>query len=213
MKTLKDYRVINQWIRNGEGARIDFKTSITSLPKIAKSLVAFSNSRGGKIVVGVEDKGAVLGVDVEGEKYQLEKAGTEYCRPTVEMEFETLAYQEKQILVAQIRESRSKPHLAIDKKGTEKIYIRQLDQCVVPDKIIQDLLLAGEMNDLQRTSNYHESKKRLIAYLQKNNSVSLQTYMDEKGLSEKNAKRALLDFMMDGFVTFEKKDPWVIRLV
>jgi len=208
----RDYRIIEKWIEDGEGARIDFKTSISSLPKIAKSLVAFANSRGGRIVVGVEDKGAVLGVDVEGEKYQLEMAAERYTRPRVEMRFEELRYMDKVILVAEVAESKTKPHFALNKIGEERLLIRQLDKCVSPDPLVKDVLLSGKMNNLHRTGSYHRAKRNLIHYLKDHREISITTYQEQNELSETSAQRVLIDFLMDGFLKTKSRNPLVVEL-
>lgn len=208
----RDFRIIDKWIEDGEGARIDFKTSITSLPKIAKSLVAFANSRGGRIVVGVEDKGAVLGVDIEGEKYQLEMAAQKFTRPEVKMRFEELRYRDKFILVAEVEESPSKPHFALNKIGEKRLLIRQLDKCVSPDPLVKSVLLSGKMNNLQRTGSYHRAKKDLIHYLKSHREISLPDYQERNDLSEKSAQRVLIDFLMDGFLKTKSSDPLVVML-
>jgi len=209
---MRDFRIIEKWIEDGEGARIDFKTAITSLPKIAKSLVAFANSRGGRIVVGVEDKGAVLGVDVEGEKYQLESAAEKFTRPKVALTFEELRYRDKIILVAEVAESKTKPHFAVNKIGEERLLIRQLDKCVSPDPLVKNVLLSGKMNNLQRTGSYHRSKRELIDYLKRNNEISLPAYQKQHALTEKSAQRVMIDFLMDGFLKTKSRDPLVVEL-
>lgn len=208
----RDYRIIEQWIEDGEGARIDFKTSITSLPKIAKSLVAFANSRGGRIVVGVEDKGAVLGVDLEGEKYQLEQAAEKFTRPRVALHFEELRYRDKVILVAEVAESKTKPHFAINKVGEERLLIRQLDKCVSPDPLVKDVLLSGKLNNLQRTGSYHRAKRELIHYLKDHREISLPAYQERNDLSENSAQRVMIDFLMDGFLKTKSRNPLVVEL-
>lgn len=43
---------IKSLILQGEGVMLDFKKTITSTEKIAKSLVAFANNKGGKLLIG-----------------------------------------------------------------------------------------------------------------------------------------------------------------
>ena len=110
---------IQKWIADGEGPNLDFKQTITSAAKIARSIVAFANSRGGKIVVGVEDHGHIIGVDIGGEEYELLKSAREYCKPAIELEFETYEMHGKLLLIAYVEESYEKPHYAVDKKKRE----------------------------------------------------------------------------------------------
>lgn len=48
-------------IAEGEGARLEFKRGLPSPDKVARTLSAFANTKGGLLVVGVDDHGEVLG--------------------------------------------------------------------------------------------------------------------------------------------------------
>ena len=198
---MSDYRTLQRWIEEGENAQLDFKTTINSPAKIAKSLVAFANSRGGKIVVGIEDKGFFIGVDVEGEKYELKKAGKEFCTPQIDLTFEKLQHQGKFALVAEVPESKMKPHYAINKKKTgQQLYIRVADECIVPSSTITKMLEKGELNFVTRTMQYHHTKKDLIKYLKQNQKIDVKTFAEWQRLNEQNAHRMLVDFMLEGYI-------------
>ncbi len=198
---MTDYRTLQRWIEEGENAQLDFKTTINSPAKIAKSLVAFANSRGGKIVVGIEDKGFFIGVDVEGEKYELEKAGRDFCTPQIELTYKKLQHQGKFALVAEVPESKIKPHYAINKKKTgQQLYIRVADECIVPSLSIKKMLENGELNFIIRTAQYHHTRKDLVQYLRKNKSIDLKKFAEWQRLDEKNAHRMLVDYMLEGYL-------------
>lgn len=55
-------------LRNGESETVEFKTSFGK--EVIISLAAFSNSIGGKVIVGVRDNGDVIGVEVGPETIQ-----------------------------------------------------------------------------------------------------------------------------------------------
>ena len=68
-------------IKQGEGDQLDFKREISSSIRIAKSLSAFANHKGGTLLVGVNDNGTIAGVKVEEEKFMLEQAAVFFCKP------------------------------------------------------------------------------------------------------------------------------------
>lgn len=195
--------LIQQWIKEGEGPFIDFKQSITSLPKIARSIVAFANSRGGTIVVGVEDKGHIVGVDIDEQEYVLEKAAQQFCSPPIDLAFEAYEYGHKMLLLVDVAESTDKPHLAIDKKGREKVYVRIADACVVPENWMLEILQKGDLNGLQRNNNYNHLKKALISYLRNHASINVKQYMEQFNCSERSARRALLDLLFEGVIALQ----------
>lgn len=192
--------IIQQWIKDGEGATLDFKLTITSPAKIARSIVAFANSRGGRIVVGVEDHGHIVGIRPDEEKYELNRATKMHCDPPIELEYEEYEVNGKLLLIVHVRESLVKPHFVIDKKGRRKIYVRIDDECVVPDPVIQEVIVKGDLNNLQRNFAYTQLKRQVKKYLQEHHSISIETYMNWKQCSERSAKRSLFDLMFEGII-------------
>lgn len=72
IQTKADY--IHARIAEGEHQQQDFKFEISDARKIAKSLSAFSNTDGGRLLVGVKDNGKIAGVRSEEEIYMIEAA-------------------------------------------------------------------------------------------------------------------------------------------
>ena len=76
---------IAELIAQGENQQLDFKFEINSASKIAKSLVAFANTDGGKLLIGVKDNGLIAGIRTDEEVYMLESAAKLYSNPPVEI--------------------------------------------------------------------------------------------------------------------------------
>ena len=102
MKTLTDTDYIHSLIAEGEHQQQDFKFEISDARKIAKSLSAFANTDGGRLLIGVKDNGRIAGVRSEEEKYMIEAAAQLYCIPEVEYTLQTFIVEGKQVLVAKI---------------------------------------------------------------------------------------------------------------
>jgi len=49
-------------IREGEHVSQDFKYFLSDTRKIARTLAAFANSKGGRLLVGVKDNGNIVGL-------------------------------------------------------------------------------------------------------------------------------------------------------
>ena len=62
MKTLTDTQYIHALIAEGEHQQQDFKFEISRRRKMAKTLSAFANTDGGKLLIGVKDNGKIAGV-------------------------------------------------------------------------------------------------------------------------------------------------------
>lgn len=54
-----------EYVANGENSGVAFKRDIVQNHELAKELVAFSNLEGGRVVLGVDDDGAIAGLTCE----------------------------------------------------------------------------------------------------------------------------------------------------
>jgi len=90
-------------LKEGEGYKIEFKENISG---IDKDIVAFANSSGGKIIVGVTDKGEVKGVKIDNKlKTRIQDIANK-CRPVPEIMMEAV----DNVLVVNVREGVDKPY-------------------------------------------------------------------------------------------------------
>ena len=70
-------------IAEGEHVEQDFKYEISDARKIARTLSAFANTQGGRLLIGVKDNGRIAGVRSDEEMYMIEAAAHLYCKPEV----------------------------------------------------------------------------------------------------------------------------------
>lgn len=192
---------INEWLRKGEGPNIDFKLQITSPQKIARSITAFANSRGGILLVGINDQKQIIGVNTSEEEYELELASQNFCQPAIPLYYEEVLIQNKTILVAEVPESNNKPHHVLDKNGKQTIYVRLNDECVVATPKIKTLLAGGELNNLHRNlMHYNNLKKEIAQYLLQHKNINVHQYCIWKNCLERNAQRTLFDLLLEGIL-------------
>jgi predicted HTH transcriptional regulator len=137
----KDSEYISLLIMQSEGETLDFKQNISNSEKIAKTLVAFANTSGGKIVIGVSDRKEIIGIDEHEEVFMIERASEKYCQPPVPIYFELYLHEnynydtemteEKYILVVNVPKS-SQKHFLLNKNGDLTSYIR-IDDRSIPE--------------------------------------------------------------------------------
>src|SRR5574343_289968 len=99
-----------QLIAKGEGETLDFKKTISSASKIAKTMSAFANHKGGRLLVGVNDNGTISGVRSEDEKYMLDLAAQFYCKPEITLELIEWEMGDKSVIECIIPEGKDKPY-------------------------------------------------------------------------------------------------------
>jgi len=205
-------RDLLQCLKKGEGPTIDFKHAVTNLEKIARAVAAFANSKGGYLIIGIDDNKDILGVKIEAEKYQLNKALQQYCSPIVPVIFHTINFKGANILIAEIVESTSKPHFSINKKGEQKLYIRIQDSCVLADDLFAEYLLSGSLNNaIQNHSIIQKITEQVRKTFGTKTSLSVEDYAKLTGLDNAQATRRLLHLVLAGVLEKEVNQP-VFRL-
>lgn len=191
---------IKTLILQGEGEQLDFKNRISNCAKIAKTLVAFANTKGGKLLVGVADDGTIKGVkSEEEEKYMLQQAGQRYCRPSIEPHFTEVYIDDKLVLIAEIAESGVKPHYALDDNGKWWVYVRVADKSILAGKVVVDVLHQSHRRDGVRFS-YTEKEKALMEYVHAHPRSHLRELCDHLKLSRRRTRRMLVNLIVAGVI-------------
>lgn len=128
-----------EMIAEGEHVRQDFKFKIDDLRKIARTLCAFANTEGGRLLIGVKDNKKIVGCDPEEELAKIEQASKLFCQP--EVEFKSKVWQEEFRLVLEIKVTPVKDLVIKSKDDVGKWhpYIRVHDHTTVINKIIEGI--------------------------------------------------------------------------
>ena len=116
-------------IKNGENKEIEYKRELPEhSDKYMKSIVAFANSYGGKLIIGVEDDTReIIGVDEE-KAFQImdsiANAISDSCEPAIIPDITLQTVENKKLIVVEIAASTQRPYY-IKSLGKEKgVYIR-----------------------------------------------------------------------------------------
>lgn len=200
---------VRKLILQGEGTSLDFKKTITSTEKIAKSLVAFANNQGGKLLIGVADDGTIKGVKSEDEeKYMINKAAHQFCRPAIEPTFEEIYVDDKLVLVVSIEESDLKPHYALDENKRWWVYFRIKDKSILASKIIVDVL-KKDRKETGQLIVYGDQEKKLFQYLAEEGRITLSQFSKLIRSSNRQAQKILVNLILTGVLqphTSEKEE-------
>jgi predicted HTH transcriptional regulator len=132
---MDDKRYLLGLIREGEHQQQDFKYRVADACKLAKSVSAFANTDGGRLLIGVRDDGHLSGVRSEEEIYMMHQAAYKYCKPEASIKFDTYHADGRTIVVATVPPSERKPVCAINEAGEERAYIRIADENIVASPV------------------------------------------------------------------------------
>ena len=201
MKPLTDTEYIHILIAEGEHQQQDFKFEISDARKIARTLSAFSNTDGGRLLIGVKDNGKIAGVRSDEEKYMIEAAAQLYCLPEVHYSMQTFHAEGRSILVVQIDESAQKPVYAKDETGKPLAYIRIKDENILATPVH---LRVWEQSDspVGELIQYTEREQLLLDLLEANVSLSLN-----RDCRLANIPRRAAEHLLAKFIRFDIIEP------
>lgn len=200
---------IKKLIFEGEGVTLDFKKTITSCEKIARTMTSFANNKGGRLLIGVADDGTIKGVKSEDEeRYMITRAAQLYARPALEPLFEEIYMDDKLVLVVEIKESNTKPHYALADDGKWWVYVRVKDKSVLASKIVVDVLKRST-EDKGVLIEYSTKEKALLEYLDQRERINIKEYCELLKLTRRSAQRILVNMVLSGIIrihTTEKEE-------
>lgn len=183
-------------IRQGEHQQLDFKHSISDSKKIARSIAAFANADGGKLLVGVRDNGSIAGVKSDEEFYMVQAAADLYCKPEVKFETKVWEIEGKTLLEITIPKVSSDELItAPNKEGKFRVYIRVKDQNFIVNNIY---LKAWNKKKFGKgvLVRYAEPEKILFDYLKNNQRITFSRFMRVAQLSKYKAEKILINLIV-----------------
>jgi hypothetical protein len=108
-----------------EGRKLEFKSGLPRDDKTARSLAAFANTRGGILLVGVGDRGEILGAPHPRETLErLRVIARECVEAPLEVQSGIVAVASKSIVWCSVPLSPRRPHAVIRPDGAREIVAR-----------------------------------------------------------------------------------------
>ena len=191
IKAIKGNFYIQRLIEEGEHEHQDFKFSISDARKIARSVSAFANNDGGRLLIGVKDNGNIAGVRNEEDIYVVEQAAQMYCRPAQNVEFTAYKTEGGAIVIcAEIARASRRPVQVQEPDGSWRTYYRVKDENIVaPDLMVR----AWRQKEAQKGSllSFSETESVLIEYLEKNGNASIEEFMKTARISRHTAEEII----------------------
>lgn len=195
-------------ISKGENAKVEFKKKSNHPEKIIREIVAFANTSGGHLFVGVADDKTIAGLKYpEEDEFVLTKAIKELCKPSVEFEAGVIEFPNGlKILHYEIAESQKKPHFAfLEKKHRYgKAFLRIEDRSVQASYEMRKIL--QEKEKVEAPIVFEESTRELFKFFEKNPSITLTQYRHLTGLNKKLASNKLVNLALSGALKIEPQE-------
>jgi predicted HTH transcriptional regulator len=159
---------LDKMIAEGEHLHQDFKYFLSDARKIARSVAAFANTDGGRLLIGVKDNGKVVGIKNEEDIHMIEAAAQVFCKPEVDYEPRIWEYGTRRVLEVWIAPSPRAPHTAPDENGRPTVYIRKADENKVASAVERRYLELKFSSDAVNLT-IGRPQQRILDYFAANN--------------------------------------------
>lgn len=190
-------RQLSKLVRQGEGTHLEFKRRATSPDQIVREMIAFANSSGGILLVGVNDDGELPGVKYpQEESLVIKKAVVKYSRPHIIFTETIIKLSENKFVIQyEIPVSRKRPHFFRVSNSKSETYIRLRDMSMKASREMSEIVRRGKQaKNVQFTYGEHESA--LMKFLEKNAKITLTEFEVLSGLNHQQAADKLITLVL-----------------
>jgi len=191
---------IEKIIEEGEHVKLDFKFEISDARKIAKTLVAFSNTQGGKLLIGVKDNGKIKGIESDEEFYMIDAAARIYCQPEIRFTIQKWQVKGKTVLEVDIPKGENKPYLAKSDGNKWLAYVRIKDE----NFLVNAIQLRVWKNEKRKKGiflPFTDKEKIILDYLYKNKIINMESLTKLISVNRKKASDMIVKLVSIGEMT------------
>ncbi len=205
-------RDLLELIEEGENLQCEFKRKFSTHEKIAREMMAFANTKGGFILFGIDDNKEIVGVESEKAEAELIlDTANNYCEPPVELNLDFVELHGKEIVIAEIPESNTKPHRLQDYRdnfniNSAVVTIRVKDKSMLASKEMMRIMRA-QTSDLQlHKYSIGENEKFVFDYLLKNEKITVKELSNLINITERRASSTLVKLVRANLLAIHTKD-------
>ncbi len=204
-----DIREIKRLIKDGENEVTEFKKKANFPEKIVKEIVAFANTRGGNLLIGVEDDGNITGTKTtEEDLFVLENAISKYCRPKINYAIDIVRLNDKRaVLNYTIFESSNKPHYVFDPDSRNNgiAYIRLNDKSLQASRELIEILKKSRRYAGMKV-NLGEKEKILMNYLGEHQGITVNEFSKIANIKKYVASKTLVWLVLANILEIEIRE-------
>ncbi len=188
-------------IEKGEDGFTQFKVKVEKSESLAKEMVAFANSEGGNIIIGVTDSQSIVGVEEIGKLNQLiSNASSENCVPPIYPITQNINIDNKTIVVISVQQGLQKPYRTksgeyLIKSGADKrvLSAQELQRMVLHSAGISTEELPVQNSSIEQDINtpalylyFEKEYGESVTHFLNINNIEFSQLVNNLGLAEDN---------------------------
>lgn len=191
-------------VAKGEGEQLEFKRKATHPEKIVRELIAFANTKGGTLLIGVADDGSIPGVKFPDEElYTVQKALARLSWPRINFRKEIISLTSSRYVISiQVPPGKKRPYFFRLSRRKKCCLIRHADKSINASQEVQQIIhLRTKQKDVQFTYGEHEQK--LFRHLDKSRFITLSEFITLSGLNSHRASWILVQLVLANILKIE----------
>jgi predicted HTH transcriptional regulator len=187
---------LRKTVARGEGHHLEFKRKTSYPEKIVRELIAFANSDGGTLLIGVDDNCSIPGIKFpEEESLALQEALKKHCRPMLTYHEDVIPLSDKLFVLRwDIPMSERRPHYFAG-EGKRETYVRQMDQSIKASREMSEIIRRRKSRNGTRFT-YGEAEEKIIHFLDSQPAITLREFSRLAGLNRFLASRKLVRLVL-----------------
>jgi predicted HTH transcriptional regulator len=198
-------RELEALVSQGEGQNLEFKQKAAFPEKIVREMVAFANSDGGKLFVGVNDDGKISGLKfAEEEQFVIDEAIRNHIKPRIKYHCEYIPITKKRsVLHYQVFATRRKPvYYLHDPNKRGRAFVRVDDKSIKASREMVEILRRSKQNKSYPVK-LNDTAQSLFRYLDKHQKATLSDFIHISGLSRSKASQVLVNLVISNILKIE----------
>jgi len=205
-------RELLELVEEGENLTCEFKRKFSTAEKIAREMIAFANTKGGYLIIGVDDDKDIVGVESEKAEAELiYDVAKNFCEPPLNIHIDYVEVKGKEVLIVEIFESDNKPHriqdyLAELDVNKSVVTIRVNDKSVQASKEMIRILKAQTSQVNLKKYSIGSNEKAVFEFLDKYERISVKELGNYVNISERRASRTLVKLVRAKLLFLHTKD-------
>ncbi len=211
---LRQFHQLKRLVAQGEGSSLEFKRKAAFPEKIVREMIAFANTKGGILLIGVDDDGSLPGLKHPADELHVMEAALTKVRPLLDYQVTLVPINNsRSIIQYEIPESKRKPHYLLSGNKLKESFVRVEDKSIKASRELREIVKRRQrMKDIR--FHYGEHEKFLMQYLDEKEVITLKEFADLCGLGRLNASRKLILLVLANvlkIVPHEKGDLYSVR--
>lgn len=206
---------LKQLVARGEGASLEFKRKATFPEKIVREMIAFANTKGGILLIGIGDDGSIPGLKHPEDELHVMELALKKVKPSLVHHVSLIPINNSRTVIQyEVPESKRKPHYVFNGNRVKESFVRVEDKSIKASRELREIVKRKQrMKDIR--FHYGEHEKVLMEYLDEKQVITLKEFSNLSGLNRLYASRKLILLVLANvlkIIPHEKGDLYAVKV-